>query len=237
MVSIDFQTQQEVDEDLQVEKKLSILVVDDHPVMLTGTFDVLNRDYSHASIVKAQAAQETLALIQSHHFDLIVMDLSIPDRKGERAEVDLGIQLLQNLLKEYPHQNFIVQSSYVKALIRIKHDIDNHQGGFAIADKGLPEDEMLTRVQLAIIGATHTQDIKSGIELKPEWMEVLRMALEDGLTDKEISNRMYKSERSIRTYWTKIQDVLGLYPEECKKSGKNLRIQTEICAREEGLID
>ena len=237
MVSINFQTQQEVDEELPVDKQLNILVVDDHPLMLTGTFDVLNRDYSHASILKAQTAQETLSLIESHHFDLIVMDLSIPDKKGQRAEVDLGIQLLQNLLKEYPHQNFIVQSSYVKALIRIKHDIDNHQGGFAIADKGLPEDEMLTRVQLAIIGATHTQDIKAGIELKPEWMEVLRMAFEDGLTDKEISNRMYKSERAIRTYWTKIQDVLGVYPEDCKQTGKNLRIQTEICAREEGLID
>lgn len=236
MIAINSQTQQ-VDEDLPVEKKLSILVVDDHPLMLTGTLDVLNRDYSHASIVKAQTAQETLALIQSHHFDLIVMDLSIPDRKGQRAEVDLGIQLLQNLLKEYPHQNFIVQSSFVKALIRIKHDIDNHQGGFAIADKGLPENEILTRVQLAIIGATHTQDIKSGIELKPEWMEVLRMAFEDGLTDKEISNRMYKSERAIRTYWTKVQDVLGVYPEDCKQTGKNLRIQTEILAREEGLID
>lgn len=236
MVAINSQTQQ-VDEDLPVEKKLSILVVDDHPLMLTGTLDVLNRDYSHAYIVKAQTAQETLALIQSHHFDLIVMDLSIPDRKGQRAEVDLGIQLLQNLLKEYPHQNFIVQSSFVKALIRIKHDIDNHQGGFAIADKGLPENEILTRVQLAIIGATHTQDIKAGIELKPEWMEVLRMAFEDGLTDKEISNRMYKSERAIRTYWTKVQDVLGVYPEDCKQTGKNLRIQTEILAREEGLID
>ncbi|MEO1186533.1 MAG: response regulator transcription factor [Cyanobacteria bacterium J06636_27] len=236
MVSIDFQTQK-ADGDLSVDKQLNILVVDDHQLILTGTLDVLSRDYSHASIVKAQTAQETLALIQSNHFDLIVMDLSIPDKKGERAEVDLGIQLLQNLLKEYPHQNFLVQSSYVKALIRIKHEIDNHQGGFAIADKGLPEDKMLMRANLAIVGATHTQDIKAGIELKPEWMEVLRMAFEDGLTDKEIANRMYKSERAVRTYWTKIQDVLGVYPEDCKKSGKNLRIQTEILAREEGLID
>ena len=224
-------------QNFSVERKPSILVVDDHPTILTGTINVIYSEFSKADIFKAQTAQETLSKIQSRQFDLVVMDLSIPDCTGESAKTELGIQLLQNLLKEYPHQNFIVQSSYVKALIRIKHDIDNHQGGFAIADKGLPEDEMLTRVQLAIIGATHTQDIKSGIELKPEWMEVLRMAFEDGLTDKEISNRMYKSERSIRTYWTKIQDVLGLYPENCKKSGKNLRIQTEICAREEGLID
>lgn len=233
---MDFQEQQNY-ENSPANAQLCILVVDDHQLILTGTLDVLRREYPQANIHKAQTAEETLALIQSHQFDLIVMDLSIPHRSGERAEVELGIKLLQNLLKEYPHQNFIVQSSYVKALIRIKHEIDNHQGGFAIADKGLPEDEILMRTNLALIGATHTQDIKKGIELKPEWMKVLRYAFEEGLTDKEIASRMYKSERAVRNYWTKIQDILGLYPEDCKQSGKNLRIQTEIRSREEGLID
>ncbi|MGB6299464.1 MAG: response regulator transcription factor [Rivularia sp. (in: cyanobacteria)] len=236
MVSIKLQKQQ-VYEDLPVIKELSILVVDDHQLILTGTLDVLRREYPQADIVKAQTVKETLSIIRSRQLDLIVMDLSIPNTVGERAEIDSGIQLLQTLLKEYPHQNFLVQTSYVKALIRIKHEIDNHQGGFAIADKGLPEDEMLMRVNLTLSAATHTKDIKTGIELKPEWIDVLRFAFEEGLTDKEISKRMYKSERAVRTYWTKIQDVLEVYPEDCKQSGKNLRIQTEIRARDEGLID
>ena len=222
---------------LAVEKKLGILVVDDHQLILTGTLDVLNRKYPEATIIKAQTAKDTLSQVQCYQFDLIVMDLSIPDCQGETAEIDTGIKLLQTLLKEYPHQNFIVQTSYVKALIRIKHEIDNHQGGFAIADKGLPEDEMLMRVNLALQGATHTKDIKTGIELKPEWLDVLRLAFEESLTDKAIADRMYKSERAVRTYWTKIQDVLGVYPEDCKQSGKNMRILTEIRSREEGLID
>lgn len=236
MVSIKLQEEQ-VYEDLPVKTELSILVVDDHQLILTGTLDVLRREYSQADIVKAQTVKETISIIQSHQLDLIVMDLSIPNTVGERAEIDSGIQLLQTLLKQYPHQNFLVQTSYVKALIRIKHEIDNHQGGFAIADKGLPEDEMLMRVNLSLSAATHTKDIKTGIELKPEWIDVLRFAFEEGLTDKEISKRMYKSERAVRTYWTKIQDVLEVYPEDCKQSGKNLRIQTEIRARDEGLID
>lgn len=222
---------------LRMEKKLGILVVDDHQLILTGTLDVLSRKYPEATIIKAQTAKDTFSQVQCYQFDLIVMDLSIPDRQGETAEIDTGIKLLQTLLKEYPHQNFIVQTSYVKALVRIKHEIDNHQGGFAIADKGLPEDEMLMRVNLALQGATHTKDIKTGIELKPEWLDVLRLAFEESLTDKAIADRMYKSERAVRTYWTKIQDVLGVYPEDCKQSGKNMRILTEIRSREEGLID
>ncbi|AFZ01058.1 response regulator transcription factor [Calothrix sp. PCC 6303] len=222
---------------LAVKKKLDILVVDDHQLILTGTLDILIRQHPEANILKAQTAKETLTLLQSQAFDLIILDLSIPHDQEQIAEIDTGIKLLQTLLKEYPDRNFMVQTSYVKALIRIKHEIDNHLAGFAIADKGLPEMEMLMRVNLALQGGTHTKDIKTGIELKPEWLEVLRLAFEESLTDKAIADRMYKSERAVRTYWTKIQDVLGVYPEDCKESGKNMRIQTEIRSREEGLLD
>ncbi|MEH2164294.1 MAG: response regulator transcription factor [Nostoc sp.] len=230
-------TKHQVYGNLSMDKKLVILVVDDHQLILTGTLNVLSRQYPEASIIKAQSRKETLSQLQDRQFDLIVMDLSIPDRQGETAEIDTGIKLLQALIQEHPNYNFMVQTSYVKALIRIKHEIDNHQGGFAIADKGLAENEMLMRVNLALQGATHTKDIKTGIELKPEWLDVLRLAFEESLTDKAIADRMYKSERVVRTYWTKIQDVLGVYPEDCKQSGKNMRILTEIRSREEGLID
>lgn len=236
MVKTDLKEHQ-VYQHLPVEKKLSILVVDDHQLILTGILNILSREYPEALIIKSQTEKEAVSQLQIYQFDLIVMDLSIPTHQGKTAEIDTGIKLLQTLLKEYPHQNFMVQTSYVKALIRIKHEIDNHQGGFAIADKGLPEAEMLMRVNLALHGATHTKEIKTGIELKPEWLEVLRLAFEESLTDKTIADKMYKSERAVRTYWTKIQDVLGVYPEDCKHSGKNMRILTEIRAREEGLID
>ncbi|MCF2150806.1 response regulator transcription factor [Desmonostoc muscorum LEGE 12446] len=224
-------------QDLPKSRQLKILVVDDHQLILTGTLNVLRQQYPDAEIINAQTAQDTTEQIAFSQFDLVVMDLSIPEKLGMTAQTDTGINLLQELLNNYPNLNFLVQSSYVKALVRIKHEIDNHQGGFAIADKGLSEQEMLTRVNLTLQGATHTKDIKTGLELKPEWLEVLRLGFEEGLTDKLISERMYKSERAVRTYWTKIQDVLGVYPEDCKKGGKNIRIQTEIRAKEEGLID
>jgi hypothetical protein len=44
---------------------------------------------------------------------------------------------------------------------------------------------------------------------------------------------MCVGERMVRHYWSKLQDALDVYPED----GKNMRIQTEMRAREEGLID
>jgi hypothetical protein len=44
---------------------------------------------------------------------------------------------------------------------------------------------------------------------------------------------MNAHERTIRNYWTKLQDALEIYPEE----DKNLRVLTLKKAREEGLLD
>lgn len=227
-------------QDLPKLGKQKILVVDDHQLILSGSLELLRQEYTDAEFLKAQTAQEALDIVTSCQLDLVVIDLSIPEKSGMMARIDIGIQLLKTLMKKYPTLNIVVQSSYIKALVRIKREIDDHQGGFVIANKGLSEQEILNRVNLALLqGITHTKDIKTAtaLEFKPEWLEVLKLAFEEGLQDKAIAERMHIHERTVRSYWTKIQDVLGVYPEDCKLEGKNMRIKTEIRAREEGLID
>ena len=218
------------------------LIVDDHHLIISGILNILQNQYPDMEVYIAKTAEETLNEIEKHQdelnfFKLIILDLSIPEKQGITANIETGIQLIKDLLKKYPSYNFMVQSSYIKALVRIKYEIDEHQGGFVIADKGLSEEDMLNRINLAIQGATYTKDIKVGLELKPEWLEVLSLAFEEGLQDKVIAEKMHLHERTIRAYWTKIQDALNVYPDNCREEGKNMRIQTEILARKEGLID
>lgn len=216
--------------------KQKIAVIDDHELVLGGTLDVLKQQYPEAEFFTAKIAQLALNALESHQPNLLVMDLSIPEATGTIARTDTGIQLLKTLLKKYPTLNIVVQSTYVKALVRIKPEIDAHKGGFTVADKSLSSKDMLTRVDWALQGLTHTKDIKSmqtALEFKPEWLTVLTLAFQEGLQDKAIAEQMCVSERMVRHYWTKVQDVLDVYPNE----GKNIRIQTEMRAREEGLID
>jgi DNA-binding NarL/FixJ family response regulator len=216
--------------------KQKIVVIDDHELVLGGTLDVLKQQYPEADFFTAKIAQSALNAVETYQPDLLVMDLSIPETTGTTARTDTGIQLLKTLLKKYPTLNIVVQSSYVKALVRIKPEIDAHKGGFTVADKSLSSKDMLTRVDWALQGLTHTKDLKSMrsvLEFKPEWLTVLTLAFQEGLQDKAIAEKMCVSERMVRHYWTKVQDVLDVYPDE----GKNIRIQTEMRAREEGLID
>lgn len=215
------------------QSQMRILIIDDHALILDGTVELLKKQYPDAitsTVQTAQRAREEIAVFQPN---LVIMDLSLPETLGKTATIEVGLQLLQNLLSNYPYLNLMVQSSYVKALVRLKHEIDSHQGGFTIADKSLSEKEMLTRLNWAMQGVTHTKDIKNSLEVKPEWLEVLRLAFEEGLQDKAIAKQINVSERMVRHYWTKLQDILGIYPED----DKNLRVQTLKRSREEGLID
>lgn len=212
------------------------MVIDDHESVLNGTVEILRKNYPSAELNIATNASHALEEIAIFQPDLLVMDLSIPEKLEMTARVDIGIQFLKVLMENYSHLNLVVQSAHVKTLVRIRPYIDNHQGGFTVADKSLSTAEMLIRVDWALQGLTHTKDIKgihSGLEIKPEWLQVLNLAFEQGLQDKGIAKNMCISERMVRHYWSKLQDALSIYPEE----GKNIRIQTEIKARAEGLID
>ena len=214
-------------------QRAKILIIDDHRLLLNGTISLVSDHFRNAQVLSARTAQEALWEVSEHSPDLAIADLSIPQESGTTAQIEHGLGLLKQLMQDYPQLNLMVQSSNIKALVRLIPEIDAHQGGFTIADKSETVETFLTRMEWAMQGLTHTKDLQSDLEVKPEWLEVLRLAFEEGLQDKAIAQSMYKSERMIRHYWSKIQDALGIYPEP----GKNVRALTQIRAREKGLLD
>jgi DNA-binding NarL/FixJ family response regulator len=210
------------------------IVIDDHESVLGGTVAALKQHYPEANILEAQTSQTAQELVSTANPDLVFTDLSIPDASGGKAQIEVGLDLLRTLMQDYPTLNILVQSAHTRSLVRLKSAIASHKGGFAIVDKILPMRDMLKRVSLVLDGGSFTPpEIRSGIEIKPEWLQVLVLAFQEGLQDKTIAQRMNVAERTVRHYWTKIQDVLEVYPED----GLNIRIQTELRARQEGLID
>lgn len=212
----------------------TFVVIDDHEAVLGGTVAALKMEYPEARIVTASTAKEALEQVAGTKPDGVVMDLSIPFTPQDAAQTETGIELLRTLINTYPTLNIVVQSAHVRSLVRVKPLIDLHEGGLTIADKNLPLKEMLKKVDWALQGLIYIpREMKTGLEVKPEWLNVLTLAFQQGLQDKAIAQEMNISERTVRHYWTKVQDALEVYPE----AGKNIRIQTELSAREKGLID
>ncbi|NER81763.1 MAG: response regulator transcription factor [Leptolyngbya sp. SIO1D8] len=226
-------------QDLPRFSQLKFLVVDDHETVLKGTVSELQESFPDANIETASSAQAVLRKVKSNQPDLLLLDLSIPSFEGDHAKTEIGLSLLKQLMEQTEDLNFTILSSYIQRLIMIVSRIERHAGGFTVVDKNLPAAEMIKRVRWALQGITHTKDVKgirAGIELRPEWLEVLKLTFEQGLQDKAIAEAMSISTRTVRLYFNKIQDALGIYPEDY--GGQiNLRIQTGIEARKMGLIE
>lgn len=210
------------------------IVLDDHAAILAGTCSVLQEQYPDSKITTASTAAEAQAQVSSTPPDLLVMDLSVPATTGEESQTQSGLDLLKDLLTDYPELNIVVQSAHVRSLVRLKPVIDTHKGGFTIADKSLTSAEMLTKVDWSLKGLLYTPpEMRTGLEVKPEWLQVIELAFNESMTDKAIAERMHVGERTVRYYWTRVQDALQVYPDE----GINIRIQTYVRAREVGLLD
>ncbi|NJL78542.1 MAG: response regulator transcription factor [Richelia sp. SL_2_1] len=129
---------------------------------------------------------------------------------------------------------------YIQSLVRIKSEINGYQKGFVAADKNLSTSEMMTRINWSLQGLTHIKDIQKisdNLQLKPEWLRLLNLAFGEALQDKAIAQDIRVSERMVRNYWHRLQQVLDIDSEELKSQGKNMRIVTLNRAREAGLID
>lgn len=218
----------------QPTSKQYIVAIDDHEMILSGIVSLLKAKYPDAEIQVAQTRQAGEELITSLRPQLVVMDLAIPERTGGKDSPEVGVALVETLIKQDPTLNIAVLSANTNPLVRLKPQIDNHEGGFTVSSKAWSAVAIVQKVNMAMEGGRYLpKEMKLGLELKPEWLELLRLAFQEGLTDKMIAKRMNISEKTVQNYFHKVQDVLDVYPEE----GQNLRIQTNIKAREAGLVD
>lgn len=68
---------------------LKILIADDHPLFRKGVKDLLTEGLDKVSIGEASNAQELLALANTGHWDMVVMDISMPGPGGPETVKDL----------------------------------------------------------------------------------------------------------------------------------------------------
>jgi DNA-binding NarL/FixJ family response regulator len=218
----------------QKQSTQRFLVIDDHEAILEGTLPALQEKYPNAEIMTARDRQQAEELIDFYDPELVTIDLSIPLKPNTPASPDVGLALVKNLLESFLAPNILVLSTDIKPLIRLKSTIDAYEGGFAAMDKSSPIQEMLKAIELALRGSIYLPpQVRSRPEFDRRWLALLQLKFQEGLTDKAISKRMKVSDRTIRNYWIRIQDTLGVFDDP----EKDVRVQIEIEARKIGLIN
>jgi diguanylate cyclase (GGDEF)-like protein len=93
-------TSQKKKYDLKQERDISILIIDDEEIVLNAIEEILLISNDKYFIKTAKTVEEALDLVQKTYWDTILLDLSLPRSKGEKANCDNGLYLLDVLNKD-----------------------------------------------------------------------------------------------------------------------------------------
>ncbi|HRQ42052.1 MAG TPA: response regulator transcription factor [Chloroflexota bacterium] len=98
---------------------IGVLVVDDHAIVRRGVMEILNEAPDLTVVGEAGTGQEALQLARQRHFDVLVLDMSLPDMNG--LEVLRQIRSLKPdvrtlILSIYPEEQYALRTLKAGAL-------------------------------------------------------------------------------------------------------------------------
>ncbi|MGD1898468.1 MAG: response regulator transcription factor [Phormidesmis sp.] len=209
------------------------LIVDDHEAILAGITPGLQQRYPQADIITAQDAQTAKSRLSQQMPTFVVLDLILPESKQSPATAQTGIQLLQQIMNSPAAPHLMALSVDIRPLIQIKADINAYRSGFVAMNKAEPLKEIVDTVDIALRGSIYLPpEVRSRPEFDQRWLQVLTLKYQEGLSDRAIAQAMGISDRTVRNYWSRIQDALNIYDD----NQKDLRIQIQQAAKRVGLI-
>jgi len=191
----------------------NILIVDDHPIFRKGLRGLLEESGADFVVGEAGDAETALALVRDSRWDVVVLDLALPDKHG--LQVLKEIRRLRPLLPVlmlslYPEREFALRalragaSGYLtkeqapSELLKAMTDV--LAGGRyvtpALADR-------------LVEGAREPFDGQPHDQLSNRELEVLRL-FGQGKTVSAIADRLTLSVKTVSTYRTRLLEKLHL---------------------------
>lgn len=200
-------------------RNMRVLVVDDHPLFREGLRARIIRDTDFQVVEEAGTATDALRKAQEFEPDLVVVDISLPDKNG--------IQLVREIQGLRPEMRIMIVSMYSE----IDYVLDAlHAGAMGYVVKGSASERLVEALE-AVARGDHFLDsslsseiVKKLMELSPEstthprnaydtltprQQEIMRL-LASGFSNKKISETLCISPKTVENHRSQIMEKLGL---------------------------
>ncbi|MCF0073897.1 response regulator transcription factor [Dyadobacter sp. CY261] len=191
----------------------TVLLVEDHSIVRMGVKLLIEDFLPSVTVIEAATFSETLKLLQSRFFDLVILDIKIPG--GETFNMISRIREIQNKVK------ILIFSSQDEALYAI-HYVKAGANGFL--PKDTPNDELEKAITSVLAGGTYISNViqdrlvnntllereskESPLEiLSNRELEIMDMLL-IGKWTKDIAIDLNIKESTVSTYKARIFEKL-----------------------------
>lgn len=190
-----------------------ILIADDHTIVRTGLRQILSEGLPHTEFRESSNAPETLTVLSSAPFDILILDLSMPGRSG--------LDLLKDVRAQFPKLPVLVLSMYPEdqyALRVVK------AGAMGYMTKDSAPDELVNAVTRILNGGKYvsprlSEQLLSLLQepsttepheqLSDREFQVLQL-IASGKTVSEVAEKLSLSVKTVSTYRTRILEKLHL---------------------------
>jgi len=201
----------------QIEE-IKVLIVDDHALVREGINKILSLEPNIKVVGEAEDGAQAIELARGMPIDVILMDINMPNVNG--------ITATKIIKSEHPEINIIAltihdQEEYLFELIEcgisgyvlkdvrpdelIKTVLNVYRGQAYIPPSMTPK----VFEQLHRLSKTHAEAVNCFNQLTEREREVLCQVAE-GLSNKEIAEKLYISEKTVKNHLTSIFQKLGV---------------------------
>jgi two-component system, NarL family, nitrate/nitrite response regulator NarL len=194
--------------------RISIAVVDDHPILRHGLAAVLRNEPRFRFVAEGGTATEALQIAQLHRPDIMILDLNIPGS---------GIDALKQIVIEFPSVRCIILTVCDSAETAIEALNAGAQGyilkGVSAADlksaiwtvfnnESFVSPEFATKLLLAAQSKNqHTSVTDSRLSFRES--QILR-EVEAGLSNRMVAEKLRISEKTVKHYMSSIMQKYGV---------------------------
>lgn len=189
---------------------ISVILVDDHPIVMEGLSSLLLRN-SHIIISgRFTTGKETLDFLSENNADVVLLDISLPD-------ID-GTELCLKIKAQNPRISVLALSNHNDRSI-ITQMLQNGASGYLL--KNSSSRELFDSIQNAINGklvlndevkeiiARGTSACKKLPRLTKREKEVLKLVA-DGLTTPSIAEKLFISPLTVETHRRNLMQKFGV---------------------------
>ena len=192
---------------------IKILIVDDHPIVRKGLREIIEGTSDIVVADEACNGQEVLEKALKNDFDVVVLDISMPDRNG--------IDVLKQLKSKRPGLSVLVLSIHREEQYALQA---LREGASGYLTKESTPDELITAIRKVSTKGKYISfslaeklafDLVNNLEMPPHKAlssreyEVMCM-IASGKTVREIAGELSLSDKTVSTYRSRILEKMDM---------------------------
>lgn len=192
---------------------IKVLIADDHLVVRQGVRKILEETSDIVLAGEASTGKELLAKIRAEGWDVVLLDISMPDMNGL-----LALNELKQEKPDLPILIFTIHSEEQFAIRALK------AGAAGYMNKEIPSDDLVKAIRKVAVGGRYVSDDlaeKMAFDLQKEHPErphetlsnrefqIMRM-IASGKSLKEIGDELFLSAKTISTYRARILEKMNM---------------------------